>query len=84
MIDRTEWNQEQFNALLPIISVDLIEMIAVKQNISEEEAIIKLYASGLYADLEQEDTKVWHYSMHMLYSLFEQEQKTGVIEYPDV
>lgn len=76
--------QEQFEALMPYISADLVAMIADRQNISGEEAIKKLYSSKLYALLEDEETKVWHYSTHMLYSLFEQEEKTGEIIFPDV
>lgn len=76
--------QEQFIAIMPYISADLADMISAKQKIPEEEAIKKLYASKLYADLEQEAMKVWHYSTLMLYSLFEQEQNTGAIQYPDV
>ena len=76
--------QEQFAAIIPYISADLAEMIAKKQNISNEEAISKLYSSKLYASLENEETKVWHYSTMMLYSLFEQEEKTGTIQFPDV
>ena len=77
-------SQEQFAAMMPYISADLVAMIAEKQNISHEEAIKKLYASKLYAVLEQEETKLWHYSTQMLYSLFEQEEQTGVIRFPDV
>lgn len=77
-------SQEQFAAILPYISVDLINMICNKKEITEEEAIIKLYTSQLYAALEQEDTKLWHYSTEMLYSLLEQEERTGAICYPDV
>ena len=77
-------NQEQFAAIMPYISADLVGMIAEKENISENAAITKLYNSELYAILEQEDTKVWHYSTHMLYSLLKQEEKTGKIEFPDV
>lgn len=76
--------QEQFVAMMPYISADLVALIADKQNISHEDAIIKLYASKLYAALEQEETKVWQYSTQMLYSLFEQEEKTGTIQFPDV
>lgn len=77
-------DQNQFAAIMPYISADLVGMIAEKENISENAAITKLYNSELYAILEQEDTKVWHYSTHMLYSLLEQEEKTGKIEFPDV
>ena len=76
--------QEQFAAIMPYISADLVGMIAKKKNISENDAIAKLYNSKLYATLEQEDTKVWQYSTDMLYLLFEQEEKTGKIEFPDV
>ena len=76
--------QEQFTAIMPYISADLVGIIAKKENISEYDAITKLYNSKLYASLEQEDTKVWQYSTDMLYLLFKQEEKTGKIEFPDV
>lgn len=76
--------KEQFIAIMPYISTDLIAMISKKQNITEKEAIKKLYSSKLYEVLEKEETKVWQYSTQMLYSLFEQEQKTGHIQFPDV
>ena len=76
--------QEQFNAMLPVISADIAKMIAQKKNISEKEAIKLLYTSKVYAALEQEDTKLWQYSTPMLYSLLEQEWESGTIRYPDV
>lgn len=76
--------EEQFAAIMPVISSDLIAMIISKQNISEDEAIKKLYSSMLYAVLEKEDTKVWQYSTSMLYSLYEQEISTGRIQFPDI
>ena len=76
--------QEQFAAIMPYISADLVAMIAKKKNLTEEEAITKLYSSKLYESLENEETKVWQYSTRMLYSLFEQEEKTGTILFPDV
>lgn len=76
--------RENFVAMMPYISADLIYMIVNKQGISEEEAIKKLYASKLYATLENEETKVWQYSTQMLYALLEQEEKNGDIQFPDV
>lgn len=76
--------QEQFIAIMPYISADLVDMISKKMGITENEALDKLYASDLYVALEQENTKVWQYSTHMLYSLFEQEEQTGILTYPDV
>lgn len=76
--------QEQFVAMMPYICTDLLSLIVEKQNISEEDTIKKLYSSKLYAALENEKTKVWQYSTHMLYSLLEQEEKNGNIQFPDV
>ena len=76
--------QEQFTALMPYIITDLINFISEKDNISEEETMKKLYSSKLYEVLENEETKLWQYSTQMLYTLFEQEEKNGIIEYPDV
>lgn len=76
--------QEQFVAIMPYISADLVSLIITKQNIPEEDAIKKLYTSKLYATLEQEETKLWQYSTQMLYSLLEQEEATGDIQFPDV
>ncbi len=76
--------REQFVAIMPYIISSLVGMIAEKKGISENEAIIRLYESKLYSALEREETKVWHYSTEMLYSLFEGEEKTGSVSYPDV
>ena len=77
-------NQEQFTAIMPYISADLVAMIAKEKNLPEEDAIKRLYSSKLYTLLEDEETKVWHYSTKTLYSLFEQEEETGDIVFPDV
>ncbi len=76
--------QEQFIAIMPYISADLIQMIEQKQGITEQDALTKLYASKLYASLEREETKVWQYSTEMLYSLFVREELTGELVFPDV
>lgn len=77
-------SQEQFVAMLPCITDDLASVISKRQSISEIEAVTKLYHSRLYALLEQEDTKIWHYSTDMLFHLLEQEEQTGILIFPDV
>jgi hypothetical protein len=74
---------EQFNALLAPISSDLATRIANARKLDNPEAILSLYSSVLYAALEREETKLWQYSTEALFSLFEQEQSTGHIEYPE-
>lgn len=76
--------QEQFHAIMPYITADLVAMITKMQNMTEAAAITTLYNSGLYAMLEQEGTKLWQYSTNMLYSLLEQEVKNGNIVFPDI
>lgn len=76
--------QEQFAVMMPFISADLVAMISVKDDVSPEAAMATLYSSQLYELLETEETKVWHYSTDMQYLLYEQEQRTGTIVFPDV
>lgn len=75
---------EQFAAIMPYISADLVNMIAQKQKITESDALNKLYSSKLYELLEKEETKVWQYSTGMLYSLFVKEEQTNNLVFPDV
>ena len=75
--------QEQFAAMMPYISADLVAMIANKQKITNEEAITKLYASKLYEALENEETKVWQYSTMMLVRLYSDE-RAGRLCLPEV
>lgn len=77
-------SKEQFEALIPYISADLIKLIADKENISHDDTILRLYSSKLYELLEDEETKVWQYSSNMLYTLLKQEEETGTIVFPDV
>lgn len=76
--------QEQFTALMPYISSDLINIISEKKGITEVEAMKKLYSSNFYEMLENEETKLWQYSTQMLYYIFEQQEKREDFEYPDV
>lgn len=76
--------KDLFEVLLPIVSADLVDMIAERRSVSNDEAIKLLYTSQLYALLEDEETKVWYYSTPMLYSLLEQEWDSGTICFPDV
>lgn len=77
-------SSEQFTAILPYICANLVETIAQLDCIDPNAALARLYQSKLYSLLEDEDTKLWQYSTPMLYSLYEEEQKTGKITFPDV
>lgn len=72
----------EFELLMPLIANDLIKTIADKKDIDILTATRRLYFSKLYKLLEVEETKVWHFSTPLLFSLFEQEEKAGVLNFP--
>ena len=46
-------------------------------------AFDKLYESKLYVAIENEKTKFWTFSVPMLYELFQAEQATGELDFPE-
>ena len=77
-------SQEQFQAIMPIICADLVATICRERKVSEQDAIRLLYASRLYAALEDEQTKLWQYSTPMLCTILNQELAGQSIAFPDV
>ncbi|NJD01486.1 MAG: hypothetical protein FIA99_02530 [Ruminiclostridium sp.] len=73
----------QFNLVLQTISTGLVGKIISETGFDEDTAMDKLYSSELYAALEKEETKVWHYSVPKLYELWENETKTGQLVLPE-
>ena len=76
-------NKEKFEVLLPIFITDLIKKSIEQKNILQDEAISLLYNSKLYDLLNDEESKVWHYSTDKLFQLFEEELNTGNITLPE-
>ena len=75
---------DQFTALMPIFSADLVKTYAALHDLPEDKALGIVYNSELYAMLEDESTKLWHYSSPMLCTLLDEELSTGSITFPDV
>jgi hypothetical protein len=73
----------QFNLVLQTISTGLVGKIISETGFDEDTAMEKMYSSELYAALEKEETKVWHYSVPKLYELWEKETKTGHLVLPE-
>ena len=76
-------DQEKFEALLILIVPRVVHLIAEKYNLNEKEAARVFYESELYAILEQEDTKVWHFSPLTLFNMYVEERETGQISFPE-
>lgn len=74
---------KKLKAILTLILPKLISEIAKKGNIGEIEAMNQLYQSDLYRLLEDEETKLWHFSPLTLYHMFEEEKQTGKITFPE-
>ena len=76
-------DDNQLAALLPFMVSAIADKIAVYYQVSEDEAIRRLYDSELYGMLEQEKTKVWHFSVLKLFELYQEEVENGIIDFPD-
>jgi len=76
-------DKDKFDALLPLIVTSVMQKIIEKKKITEDEAFTRFYNSTLYLFLENEQTKVWHYSAEKLFRLFDDEIKTGKLELPE-
>jgi len=75
--------KSEFDIVLQTISTGLVGKIMSGLGLHEDIAMEKLYSSELYSALENEETKVWHYSVSLLYELFKQEATTGRLTLPD-
>ena len=75
-------DQDVFAVALPLLVSGLINKIIDETNISENEAFEKLYNSKLYELLEDEKTKMWTFSVPMLFDFYLDEIKTGSFKIP--
>jgi tRNA(His) 5'-end guanylyltransferase len=80
---KKQMDKNKFDALLPLIVAALMQKIIEYKKISQDEAFSRLYNSTLYFFLENERTKVWHYSAEKLFRLFDEELNTGKLELPE-
>lgn len=76
-------DKKKFESMLILIVPDVIKLIVENNQIDEIKASDMFYSSKVYEKLEQEDTKLWHLSPLTLYNMFEEEQKTGEIVFPE-
>ena len=56
---------------------------AVSYGLDEKTATERFYASRVYEELSDEERKLWHYSPKVLFSLYDEEVRTGAITYPE-
>ena len=75
--------KKKFESLLILIVPAVVELIVERYRINEIEASDKFYHSEVYEKLEQEETKLWHLSPLLIFNMFDEEQRTGKITFPE-
>lgn len=75
--------EEKFGAVMGVLVPQVIRLITENYSYDERTATNEFYGSDLYALLEQEDTKLWHFSPLTLFNMFDEEKKTGNFEIPE-
>lgn len=74
---------KKFHGILLLIAPLVTKQIVQKYGLDEITAAQKFYSSKVYAMLEDEETKIWHFSPQMLMQMFEEEQRTGSFLIPE-
>jgi hypothetical protein len=67
--------QENVHLFIPLKIAKVTEMIVETENKNWEDAFIELYSSKVYADLEKEETKLWHEGATYIYESFKEEKQ---------
>lgn len=70
-----EITQENVHVFIPFKIAKVTEMIADTKNEEWQDALIDLYNSKVYSDLEREETKLWHEGATYIYESFIDETK---------
>lgn len=76
-------NDRSFEIILYKLTANVVEKIMQLNGWPEDVAIQRFVESKVYAYLEKEETKVWHYSTLMLAQLFNDE-RAGNLSLPEV
>ena len=74
---------EKFSAVMGVLVEQIVHLITEKYAYDEMTASNECYNSKVYALMEQEDTKLWHFSPLTLFNMFDEEKKTGSFELPE-
>ena len=76
-------DKKKFESMLILIVPAVVKLIVENNTIDEIEASDKFYNSMVYEKLECEETKLWHLSPLTLYNMYEEEQRTGKVIFPE-
>ena len=74
---------KKFDAFLPLLVPLVVLLFCENYPVDELMASKEFYESKVYSLLEQEDTKLWHFSPLTLFNMYDEEKKTGNFEIPE-
>ena len=74
---------KKFEAILTLLVPQGINLICENYPLDEMTASREFYESKVYSLLEQEDTKLWHFSPLTLFNMFDEEKRTGDFQMPE-
>jgi len=74
---------KRHSALLTVIVPMVVAEIVRAYGLGEITATEQFYASRVYDELSDEGKKLWHYSPKVLFSMYDEEKRTGTITYPE-
>lgn len=75
--------KKKFEAILILLVPQVVQLIVENYPYDEVTASKEFYSSKVYSFLEQEDTKLWHLSALTLFSMFDEEKRTGTFVFPE-
>lgn len=75
--------KNKFEAMLVLLVPQVIHLITENYSHDEVTASQEFYNSKVYALLEQEDTKLWHFSPLTLFNMYDEEKRTGSFVFPE-
>ena len=75
--------RKKYEAMLVLIVPQVIGLIVKNDGLDEVTAARLFYESRVYSLLEQEETKLWILSPLTLFNMYDEEQKTGNITFPE-
>ncbi|MCI9100974.1 MAG: hypothetical protein HFH58_14210 [Lachnospiraceae bacterium] len=75
--------KKKFEVVLILLVPQIIQLIVENLSCDEITASKEFYSSEVYSLLEQEDTKIWHFSPLTLFNMYQEEKSTGSISFPE-
>lgn len=74
---------KKFEAIMTLLVPQVVSLICERYNVDEVNAAREFYSSKVYALLEEEETKLWHFSPLTLFHMYDEEKKTGSFVIPE-